>query len=492
MSLVIVGGGIIGLAIAYFVTSSDPSRKVIILDSEQSLFLSASGFSGGFIVRDWFGAAVLPLAELSFRLHRDLADAHDGRRQWGYTPSIGYSLVTQDQGSGQQVRGEDWLLTGTSRAEVARKYAGASLSPTNSGPDLESTGSESDSNNACRDRDANLRPDGSPLWANIPAGGVLEKISSPAGCAQVEPRELCEWLLQRCRDRGVQLSLSTKPVGFVRNAAGKVVGVQVQRRAANESDIAGAGVGVDVGVQTQTQTQMQNARILCKDVVIAAGCWTPRVFETLTGKKMQIGIRPLPGYSITVRSPRYRRPILEHDETGTGRKVETSHSIFCPPGRDWDYSPEAMARQTKDGIPEVYVAGLNNESHRLPELAGQSKRLMEKPLMDHLKRTAVNLAGKIQGQGQSPPIDDLHVVREALCFRPVSDSGKPIISRVDNIATAAGGGLYVASGHGPWGITLSLATGFVLAEVLQGKTPTVALDEFTLRPQRSEYLQSML
>ncbi|KAI1609276.1 FAD dependent oxidoreductase [Exophiala viscosa] len=458
MSLVVVGGGIVGLAIAYYVSLTDPSRKIFILDSEKELFLSASGYSGGFIVRDWFSHTVLPLAELSFRLHRDLADAQNGRKQWGYTPSIGYSLVMEDNSTGQKVRGEDWLLHGTSRAEVARKYASLAK------PEPESKSQQR------VDRDSLLRPDGSPLWANIPTGGVLEKISSPSGCAQVEPRQLCEWLLQRCRDRGVELHLSTKITGLSHDSAGNVVGVRVEKRAAD-------------GVKTR------RALIHCKDVVISAGCWTPRVFETLTGKKMSIGITPLPGYSITVRSPRYSRPILEVDEAGN--EAETSHSIFCPPGRNWQYSPEAMARQTREGKPEVYVAGLNNESHRLPELAGQSKQLMEKFLRDDLKRTAVTLVGKLEGLSQSP-VDDLEIVREGLCFRPVSESGKPIISRVEDIVTKGGGGLYVASGHGPWGITLSLATGFVMAEVLQGKNPSVSLDEFRLQPQTSAHLQARL
>lgn len=472
MSLVIVGGGIVGLAIAYYVTLTEPGREVVILDSEESLFLSASGYSGGFIVRDWFSPAVLPLAELSFRLHRELADAHDGRSQWGYTPSIGYSLVVQDNGTGQKVRGEDWLLHGTSRAEVARKDASLSLSSSSSDPPPSSLRSVPESN-AAANRDPLLRPDGSPVWANIPAGGVLEKISSPAGCAQVEPRQLCEWLLRRCRERGVQVQLATKPVAFVRDSTGQIHGLRVQKRAAGGP------------------SPVQRALIPCKDVVIAAGCWTPRVFERLVGKKMTIGIRPLPGYSITLRSPRYQRPILEVDETG--HKVETSHSIFCPPGRDWQYSPEAMARQTREGKPEVYVAGLNDENLALPELAGQSKQLVEKQLMDDLKRTAVMLVGRLwDGQSQSP-IDDLEVVREGLCFRPVSDSGKPIISRVDNLVTKRGGNLYVASGHGPWGITLSLATGFVLAELLQGKKPSVSLDAFSLQPQEAtDYLHPRL
>jgi glycine/D-amino acid oxidase-like deaminating enzyme len=32
-----------------------------------------------------------------------------------------------------------------------------------------------------------------------------------------------------------------------------------------------------------------------------------------------------------------------------------------------------------------------------------------------------------------------------------------------------GGGVYIASGHGPWGISLSLGTGQVMAELVEGR-----------------------
>jgi glycine/D-amino acid oxidase-like deaminating enzyme len=74
-------------------------------------------------------------------------------------------------------------------------------------------------------------------------------------------------------------------------------------------------------------------------------------------------------------------------------------------------------------------------------------------------------------------------VREGLCFRPVSDSGMPIISRSEDISIKGGGGLYVASGHGPWGISLSLGTGFVMSEALQGKPLCVPVGDFALKEQ---------
>ncbi|KAL1304290.1 hypothetical protein AAFC00_000695 [Neodothiora populina] len=445
MSLVIIGGGIVGLSIAYYASLAQPERRIIIIDSEKELLLSASGFSGGYIVRDWFSPSVLPLSELSYSLHRSLAADNDGLHQWGYTESTAFSLVveqpiSEDGTVGKAIRGEDWLLHGASRAEVAKQHLSGVI-----GKPIKSR------NNA----DPLVRNDGTPVWANVPAQAVFEKISSASGCAQVEPRELCEWLLHQCHSRGVQIYLSTKVLGLVEESNGKVKALAVQR---------------------EVNGSVNRTTLSCKDVVIAAGCWSPRVYDTLLGKRMSPSVTPLPGYSMVVRSPRYDRNILqENDDSLT---VPMSHATFYPPTSSWSYSPEAMARMTRSGKPEIYVAGLNDESITLPVLAGQSRQLMERSKLDDLKQTTVALTGKPSDSANYE--DDLEVVREGLCFRPVSTSGRPIISPVAGVQISGGGSLYVATGHGPWGITLSLGTGLVVSEMLQGKEPSVPIAPFAL------------
>ncbi len=278
----------------------------------------------------------------------------------------------------------------------------------------------------------------------MPTGGKSEKISSPSGCAQVEPRELCEWLIEQCRDMGVKFCLSTQPTGLVRNNQGVVLAIRVEARTPGNSP--------------------RRLDIPCRDIVISAGCWTPRVFQTLLHHKMSPGIKPLPGYSRVVRSQRFSTPILE--TVDGGRIVEMAHATFCPPTTEWSYSPECMARYTKDGKPEIYVAGLNDETIVLPERAGDSMHLMDRSKMDDLKKTATALVTGWDNENGTE--DDLELVREGLCFRPVSESGLPIISKVAGIELERGGHMYVASGHGPWGITLSLGTGFVVSELLKG------------------------
>ena len=94
---------------------------------------------------------------------------------------------------------------------------------------------------------------------------------------------------------------------------------------------------------------------------------------------------------------------------------------------------------------------------------------MEKEKSARVKQAAVVLMGK---PGEVENEDDLDVVREGLCFRPWTESGRPIVGRLERRVLGEGavpeGGVYMATGHGPWGIALSLGTGKVVAEMLAG------------------------
>ena len=129
MSTVILGGGIIGLSTAYYLSLSQPAAKIHIIDSSPTLFTSASGYAGGFVALDWFSHSVASLGALSFRLHRELAENHGGQRRWGYAGSQAYSLSVDERGVRKKGKkrkkgkeeggGEDWLSQGTSRAALA-------------------------------------------------------------------------------------------------------------------------------------------------------------------------------------------------------------------------------------------------------------------------------------------------------------------------------------------------------------------------------------
>jgi glycine/D-amino acid oxidase-like deaminating enzyme len=121
-STVILGAGIMGCATAYYLAESGNTRPdtIHLVEASPELFASASGKAAGFVASDWFGPPTASLGALSFRLHQELADKHDGPKNWAYSRSTGTSLM--EGSSSHSGQGEDWLAEGGSRADVASMH----------------------------------------------------------------------------------------------------------------------------------------------------------------------------------------------------------------------------------------------------------------------------------------------------------------------------------------------------------------------------------
>ncbi|ENH69689.1 Putative oxidoreductase C1F5.03c [Fusarium oxysporum f. sp. cubense race 1] len=172
-STVIVGGGIIGIATAYYLSEHQPGSSIHLVDSSATLFASASGFAGGFLARDWFHEDLASLGPLSFDEHEKLAKQFDGREKWLYAKSVtvNYELPRRrPKGS----TGQDWLREGGSRADV-----------------IEERGEVKDRN--------------SPPWLRRIKGDALSLLDNGEGTAVLDPLKLCQFLLERCRAAGVRI-----------------------------------------------------------------------------------------------------------------------------------------------------------------------------------------------------------------------------------------------------------------------------------------------
>jgi hypothetical protein len=130
----------------------------------------------------------------------------------------------------------------------------------------------------------------------------------------------------------------------------------------------------------------------------------------------------------------------------------------------------------------------------LPDVASEVKPSEES--IDQLKACARAM--------MSVPAEDLEVLREGLvctpnrsgdtqhspllqCFRPVTSSGRPIVSRIPEeklggIKTRMGaqGGVFIAAGHGAWGISNAPGTGLVLSELIEGRQPSAKVEALRL------------
>ncbi|KAH8689871.1 FAD dependent oxidoreductase superfamily [Talaromyces proteolyticus] len=401
MSTVIIGGGIIGASVAYYLSndSAEKEQDVHVIESSSQLFSAASGYAAGFIAKDWFSPGVSPLGALSFGLHQKLAAENHGQRAWGYMQGTALSLDLDEREAG--VRGKEWVSEGASRAEAVNK------------------------------REHTVVEEGeAPAWLT---GGRAEVISDE-GVGQVDPLRLCQFLHDKTVSRGVTWHRPAQVVSLTINPSTQLI----------------------------------------HKLFPSASIW-PR-------------ISPLAGYSLLLRSPRHTQ--IHEQERYKGK----SHAIFASSNPHLGgFSPEIFSRQGA----EIYIAGLNSSDLALPTRAEGSKFLIDAQKINELKKVAVKLMGKLaSGHSESSSEvvndDDLQVLREGLCFRPLSKTGTPIVSRVKDEYLGANiksdhsavgrniGGVFIASGHGPWGISLSLGTGKVVADLIDGVEPSADVSALSL------------
>ncbi|KAM7205602.1 hypothetical protein V8F33_000928 [Rhypophila sp. PSN 637] len=428
---VILGAGIIGVSTAYYLSEHQDPSSIHIVESAPEMFSSASGYAGGFLARDWHVPATAELGILSFEEHRLLAYKFGGREKWGYSGILAVGYEAPSEGvSGKKKRGDDWLRDGTSRADAA---------PTSS-PDLTVEEAKHAKN---------------PPWLRRRDGDRVEVVAEEGTTAQVDPLLLCRFLLGECVNRGVEIHQPARAVSLEKDSEGKMVGLVIASASSSPSGSDG-------------QSSEETITVPCSRIIITAGAWSGRVFKNLFpgSSKDAIAVKSLAGHSVVFKSPRWYREL----------ESKGCHTVFTT---SEDFAPEIFARLGGG----IYFAGLNSADIPLPEVAGSVKPHVE--AIELLKKTA----GDIMGSEEPGKGCDLEVVREGLCFRPVTPWGLPIISRVpdevlgDGLGTRSGsqGGVYVATGHGPWGISLSLGTGKVLAEMVQGRQLSADVGALGLR-----------
>lgn len=400
---VIIGAGIIGCATAYYLSRDrtlKSTNSVHLVESSPELFASASGKSGGFLAEDWFDSASCSLGELSFRLHRELANEHNGLERWGYSRSTGTSFIEGRPGARKRDRAngnglsQDWLADGGSRAE---QVSGAAVHEFKSHDE-----------------------DGGPVWLNRRHGDSLEVLGEEGTLGQVDPLRLSHFLLNESLKAGVVLHQPARPLSLS---------------------------GSNLTILSTSNGKSEVETLPCTHLLIASGAWTPRVFSALfPNARCKIPISAYAGHSLVLRSPRWT---ALHEPAGC-------HAVFASARKG--LNPEIFSRIGG----EVYIAGLNSTSIALPETATDAA--VEASSIAQLKAVAARYLGEKEG--------DIQVVREGLCFRPVTPGGAPIVAKVSDqqLRSEGDGGLnvFVAAGHGPWGISLSLGTGKVMAEMLHG------------------------
>ncbi len=185
-------------------------------------------------------------------------------------------------------------------------------------------------------------------------------------------------------------------------------------------------------------------------VVLAAGVWTPLLGHML-------------GLSIPIR-PRQGQILVTERLTGLVGKNYAEYGYLAAKG----------GKQRSNVTPAMEkfgVATVLEPSAEGTVLIGSSRRFTG---MDTEPHPAVMQAIAQRASHFFPRFRDAKIIRAYAGLRPASPDGKPIISPT----TIAG--FYVAAGHEGNGIGLSLVTGLLVRQMLNGEQPSMELEPLRL------------
>jgi glycine/D-amino acid oxidase-like deaminating enzyme len=176
-------------------------------------------------------------------------------------------------------------------------------------------------------------------------------------------------------------------------------------------------------------------------VVVAAGPWSPEVIDPSGSWRP---IRRLWGVVVQVELAAPPGHVLEEagvDIEPGGQPVEVGRAVASP-----DFS-----LVTASGVSSLGSTFLPDEPDRDAIVPG---------LVAH-------------GSTFVPAVAAARLGTSRACARPLSVDGRPLIGRVPGVD-----GLWIAAGHGPWGISTGPASGRLLSELVLGRVaaPPAALD----------------
>ena len=210
-------------------------------------------------------------------------------------------------------------------------------------------------------------------------------------------------------------------------------------------------------------------RLAAGEVVVAAGPWTPELVDR-TGAWRPI--RPLWGVVVGVTLPQPPIHVLEEAEI----EIEPGGEPIEPGGEPIESG--AAERRATDADAAESDGAEPAVAFSLVTAAGASS-LGSTFLDDEPDAAAIVPAILAHGARFVPAIASAPVGAYRVCARPLSLDGRPLVGRVPGID-----GLWVAAGHGPWGISTGPASGRLLADLLDGRVaaPPPALDPRRFAP----------
>ncbi|KAK5137063.1 hypothetical protein LTR08_001072 [Meristemomyces frigidus] len=425
-NIVVIGGGIIGCTSAYYLTrhpAYDPSKHTITLLEAGKIAGGASGKAGGLLALWAYPSSLVPL---SYRLHKELSDAHGGEERWGYravhcgqVDCVGRHLDAI-KSDGPTVEGKEDRATKGEHGDLKDDgKAAVSLQK--------------------RSKDAmgRLRAKGVPEeldWVSAEGLKSYDEMGDPSTTAQVHPFQFTTAMAELAQDKGavVRTNASVKSINYT----------------------SPSNSAVDSVTYADKETGKEET-IPATDIVLAAGPWTQTLFprapiSALRAHSVTIRpSRPVSAYALftQIRLPENFGARTDEVNQGKGNK-----KTFKARRSEQIVTPEIYARPKN----EVYACGEGDHLVPLPA----SSDLVE---VDEARcQDIVDYVASIS--------DELRcgeVTAKQACYLPnvnASGSGGPLIG-LTGIK-----GLVLAAGHTCWGIQNGPGTGKLVGEfVFEGE-----------------------
>lgn len=263
-----------------------------------------------------------------------------------------------------------------------------------------------------------------PLKAWLDGKNVTEidVIDDDQGTAQVHPELFCHTLLQECQKEGVRLLQGRVHLVMSKSEQGHFT------------------VEIDNGQEIKADR-----------LAFCTGPWTGKVLKDLFD--VDIPIYELAGHSVVLKTSK-PLPSLALFATVSDEKGKSTAT------------PELFSRP--DGT--IYIAGENCEcaKYRLEQSHDSFTTLLLlagaplPPGTAHVKKTRDSIQRLLSACKLVSPLLDLNdaeIVKEQLCYRPISRRGYPYLCKLSS-------NLFFTAGHGPWRISLEPGTGKVMSEVI--------------------------
>ncbi|KAK9478314.1 FAD dependent oxidoreductase-domain-containing protein [Lipomyces japonicus] len=372
-----------------------------------------------------------------------MSEIYGGTKKWGYRPTRAWGVEMNQN----EMNSEKYFSLKMERSKAIKKRIDASIGQ-------EGRNQSYESEETLLDDFDEIRPP--PDWVFCKD---IYQIGGSGECSQIIPIKLCQFCLDYCLTAGVEV----------------LYPYQIRSISLNKDKSLSTATLPDFHAHLDRIVDVNN-------IVIAAGAWSPSVFQDLFPKSLYVlPISSLAGFSTTYAiSPASITyfDVSKNDPRLDTDSVQLTDALFVHASCDARWSPEVFSRANG----KIYIAGLNEQGYH-PSLSTMGPPIESRQLdveYEVIRDQVDDELNLIYDSNLSTNFDEITniatsllgpeivPIKRSVCLRPVTRKGEPIIEVIPPELIDGAKNVYMAAGHGPWGITLSSGTGKVIAELIVG------------------------